>query len=81
MVKPTPYGWLAIAGLAGAGALLWAAHATDRSSVAWTDPEQPPAMTPLPIGQCGARIQRPWARTKAYPDSLAAWGDSVVGDC
>lgn len=81
MIKPTPAGWLVIALAAGAGVLLWTAHATDRSSVSWTDPEQPPAMLPLPIGQCGARIQRPGPRTCWYPDSLTAWDGSVVGDC
>lgn len=80
-MKLTPLSWLIIAAAAGGGVLLWVAHATDRASTSWTDPQQPPAMLPLPLGKCGARIQRPGPRSASYPDSLSAWGDCVVGDC
>lgn len=80
-MRLTPLGWLVVALVVAAGVLVWAAHATDPTSVSWTDPAQPPAMLPLPVDACGARIRRPGPRCFQYPDSLAAWDGSVVGDC
>jgi hypothetical protein len=71
-------GWLAGAVLVGLVVLVWhdwQSTAGDEDS--WLDPGQPALQLDAP----SAHIPSIRPRQRCYPDTVASWGDSTIGDC
>lgn len=77
----SPWAWFGLLIVGALGVLAYLQFANDPGDVTWTDPQQPPAMVALPLGISAGRMMRSGPCTKSYPESLAAWDGTVVGDC
>lgn len=86
--RVSPWAWLAVAGVAGLGVLVWHQYAQDDTDTDWTMAKEVPvpvmaglAVTPAPHSRgrpmsCGDPF-----RGRSYPATLTAADGSVIGEC